>query len=349
MKRFLFIFLILSIFYIYIHIYVADFISRYGFDRNRVRLFFLLLCMFSVSVLFLRRFVYGEFFSYLYFLGFMWMGIVFISAFIFLFSDVALKFYKFDVRYIFFILSGIVLLSICASFKEPSVREITITSDKIKRDYVFYFLSDVHLDFKFKTEIFYRIMKKLDKTDADFIIIGGDLFDPGFVMEDRLKKITSKKVFFVMGNHEYYFGIDRSLRCLHDMEFVNITSGSYIFEDINIIGIDDIKTKDLSVEDVKKTVSYSYKKDLFNIVVSHQPLYFTSIGSIGQLLMISGHTHCGQIFPFHVFTKIFYPWFCGYYENNGSVLYVSSGAGVWGPPLRFFSNNEIVRFNLKRK
>jgi hypothetical protein len=64
--------------------------------------------------------------------------------------------------------------------------------------------------------------------------------------------------------------------------------------------------------------------------------------------MLSGHTHCGQIFPFHIFTRLVYAHFCGEYFKNNSMLYVSKGAGVWGPNMRFLSNNEMVVVNIKK-
>ncbi|MCX7642080.1 MAG: hypothetical protein N2Z20_05540, partial [Elusimicrobiales bacterium] len=88
MKRFIFFFLILSIFYILIHIYIADFLSKSGIDRNRVRFVLLLFALFSILSLFLRRFFYNDFISWFYFFGFLWIGIAFLAFFFFLTSDI---------------------------------------------------------------------------------------------------------------------------------------------------------------------------------------------------------------------------------------------------------------------
>ena len=59
-------------------------------------------------------------------------------------------------------------------------------------------------------------------------------------------------------------------------------------------------------------------------------------------LMLSGHTHYGQIFPFNIFVKIKFKYIYGLYKNIYSKLYVSSGSGCWGPSMRLGTKNEIV-------
>lgn len=123
----------------------------------------------------------------------------------------------------------------------------------------------------------------------------------------------------------------------------------YAFNNINFIGIGDIKTEDINYDEFDKIVSSLYDRNKINILISHQPVYFNRISDNYNLIMLSGHTHCGQIFPFHIFTKLFYRYFCGEYRNKDSYLYVSSGAGTWGPMMRFSSKSEIIVLNLNPK
>jgi predicted MPP superfamily phosphohydrolase len=62
--------------------------------------------------------------------------------------------------------------------------------------------------------------------------------------------------------------------------------------------------------------------------------------------MLSGHTHGGQIFPFTLLVKLFYPYIRGVYEEEGKYLHVSPGTGTWGPPMRLGSNNQITLLEL---
>jgi len=64
--------------------------------------------------------------------------------------------------------------------------------------------------------------------------------------------------------------------------------------------------------------------------------------------MVSGHTHHGQFPPATFFTPLFYPYWAGLYRIRDMFLYVSSGAGFWGPPLRLGSHPEVVALKLRR-
>ncbi len=352
MKKFFIVFVIFSFFYVCLHLYIANFISRYAFEQSKIRLFFLSMCLLSISIVFMRGVFYKDILTYFYLAAFMWMGFVLVTAFVFSLVDFIGIFLKINFKYLFYsacVLSIlIVIYSVVSSLKFPEEKEIVVESNKISRDYVFYFISDLHIDFPFKRSMFCRIMKKLNEGSGEFIVIGGDLFDPGFRMNQCLKNISNKKVFFVMGNHEYYYGIDKSKRDIEMMNFKDITSNSLSYGQLNLIGIDDIHTRGLLFDDVKSFIGKNYKEGYFNIIISHQPLYFKEISNEYDVFMLSGHTHCGQIFPFHIFIKIFYPYFCGKYERKNSVIYVSSGAGVWGPQMRFLSQGEIVKVVVKR-
>ena len=63
--------------------------------------------------------------------------------------------------------------------------------------------------------------------------------------------------------------------------------------------------------------------------------------------MLSGHTHGGQIFPFGFIVRLVYPYFHGLYRRGASSLYVTSGTGQWGPPMRLFTRAELVRYTLR--
>lgn len=352
MKRFFLFFLFVSGFYILFHVYVAYFLTKFFGDKYKLRQLFLLLAMLSISSLFLRRFFYNELVSYIYFFSFLWMGAIFLAAFIFLFADLFYKFTNINFNKIFLI--SVLVWFFCFSysfingFSMPKVNEITFYSNKIDKDYVFYFFSDIHLDFEFKNKVFKKIFEFINNSEAEFVVIGGDLFDPGFRFKEFMKNISKKPVFFVNGNHEYYFGIENVEKYLKLMGFYNITSKSITYGKMNIIGIDDIKTTHLSLEDIKSFLLKKYNKDFFNLIISHQPMYFEELAKDYEFIMISGHTHCGQIFPFHLFTRAAYKYFCGEYSFNKSKLYVSSGAGVWGPNMRLLSKSEVLKIIIKK-
>ena len=85
----------------------------------------------------------------------------------------------------------------------------------------------------------------------------------------------------------------------------------------------------------------------YTVFVSHSPAFVKELDSKLVDLQISGHTHGGQIFPFHLIAKKGNKGFlAGLYDVNGVKLYVSRGAGGWGPPMRLFAPSEITIIRL---
>ena len=110
-----------------------------------------------------------------------------------------------------------------------------------------------------------------------------------------------------------------------------------------MIGIDDLETPINKVSYVNDLI----KENFFNIVICHKPDIWDDLKNTIDL-MLSGHTHNGQIFPFNLIVKLKFKYIYGLYKNNLSKLYVSSGSGCWGPRLRLGSSNEIVNIRLKK-
>jgi hypothetical protein len=83
------------------------------------------------------------------------------------------------------------------------------------------------------------------------------------------------------------------------------------------------------------------------ILLYHQPIQFEKTAKAGIGLQLSGHTHGGQLYPVIFISKQIYPWTPGLHRLGNSYLYVSKGAGTWGPPMRFLAPPEIVHIRLK--
>ena len=80
----------------------------------------------------------------------------------------------------------------------------------------------------------------------------------------------------------------------------------------------------------------------------HKSLIWDQIYSTCDL-MLSGHTHNGQIFPFNFLVRIRFKYKYGFFKKDKSNLYVTSGAGCWGPKMRLGTFNEIIIINLISK
>ena len=113
-------------------------------------------------------------------------------------------------------------------------------------------------------------------------------------------------------------------------------------DEINLIGLSDNISNKSKIEYVDKLS----EENLFNLLIVHKPSIWKK-ASYKANLMLSGHTHNGQIFPFNLIVKLQFPQNYGLYKNNNNHLYVSSGSATWGPKMRIGSNNEIIHFELK--
>ncbi len=224
------------------------------------------------------------------------------------------------------------------------IKTIQIQSNKIQKNKKIIFISDVHLGSNSINHL-KKIIKKINYINPDLILIGGDLIDnSSFNLEelDILNKLENP-IYFVTGNHEYYLSNSKlKIEKLKEFNIKILNNESVLLNDINLIGISDN-------QDIKNQSKIFFSKklnDFFNIVLVHKPSLWKKIKGETNL-MLSGHTHNGQIFPFNFLVSLKFKQKFGIYNYMNSMLYVSSGAGTWGPKIRLGSVNEIVCIEIK--
>jgi predicted MPP superfamily phosphohydrolase len=164
--------------------------------------------------------------------------------------------------------------------------------------------------------------------------------------------------FFVGGNHEKYVDTERALeeisrhgvRILHN-EVVD-THGIYL------VGLDymnpDDETFDMHPSDDKRTIenvlpTLSLPDDKPSVLMHHSPVGTNYVAAKGVDLMVSGHTHAGQMFPGTLFAPLFFPHNSGLYRENKMKVFVSQGAGTFITRIRLGSSNEIDLIRLKAR
>ncbi|MDD5656602.1 MAG: metallophosphoesterase, partial [Elusimicrobia bacterium] len=213
-------------------------------------------------------------------------------------------------------------------------------------------LSDIHLGLSLSPERFARIVERASALDADVIVLAGDILDAGMDGQAEAARIGAglkarRGVFAVLGNHEFYHGAAESTRTFQAMG-ARVLRGevAVLPGGLQIAGVDDIRTARISRTEVDRLLA-GLDPGRPSLFLSHQPLDFEVAAARGVGLMLSGHTHHGQIFPFGLVTRIFYRYVRGLFRREGSWLYVGAGAGHWGPPMRLLSRSEIVRVRLR--
>ncbi len=155
---------------------------------------------------------------------------------------------------------------------------------------------------------------------------------------------------FVYGNHdtawrgESVTGAleDAGVKLLND-QWVQVAPG------LILAGVSDLTTHyraHLKGDPVPKALSGTDPKQA-TLLLSHTPWDADKAASLGADLMLSGHTHGGQIWPNSLFVSGIYPLLAGRYEVNGMTAIVSRGTGLWGPPMRLWHPSEILRITLR--
>ncbi len=216
-------------------------------------------------------------------------------------------------------------------------------------------LSDVHIGPTIGRAWLERVVADVNALDADAVVITGDLVD-GSVQQlrDQVAPLADLKTthgtFFVTGNHEYYSGADawvthlaalgvRTLR--NERATLGRANGGF-----ELAGVDDYNAfgeghgRNLSQALAGRPQSREV------VLLAHQPRQIQEASQHDVGLQLSGHTHGGQLFPWHFFVRLQQPFVRGRHRVGRTQLYISNGTGYWGPPLRIGAAPEITLIEL---
>jgi hypothetical protein len=220
-------------------------------------------------------------------------------------------------------------------------------------------ITDLHLGLIVGERRLERVLSLIRGAEPDLLVCTGDLVDAQMdhlnhlaSLLDQVKPPLGK--FAVLGNHEFYAGIDQSERFLRLAGFTilrgtrDLPGGLFA-----VVGVDDpavlYRQPTASTPEEQETEALAAPGSRpFTLLLKHRPSVRPE--SLGRFdLQLSGHTHKGQIFPFTLVTRLWFPRQDGLYRlAGGSVLYVSRGTGTWGPPMRFLAPPEVTLITVTR-
>ena len=233
---------------------------------------------------------------------------------------------------------------------------VDVKIKNLKQDYKIVQLSDIHIGGLIDKEFIDDIVKRVNLLNPDLVVLTGDLVDIDISKADDainvLKNFKSKYgTYFVVGNHEYFHNIDKIMDKVKSIGIrVLENENVYIGEDskgFNLAGVYDVFGYRVNshIPDINKALKD--KKDSPTVLLAHQPKYIEEVES-GVDLMLSGHTHGGQLLPFKYLVKLAQPYISGLHQHNENLqIYVNKGTGFWGPPMRLGASSEITEINLK--
>jgi hypothetical protein len=208
-------------------------------------------------------------------------------------------------------------------------------------------VSDIHLGHVNGGGFMRRIVSMLTRLQPDIVFITGDLYDGGKVDPDQvaapLKKLSTKfGAYFVTGNHEEFSDSTKYLDAIKGSGIGVLENDKVTINGLQIVGVNDRDSADPHrFRSILKQADLD--RNRASILLTHSPRQMEIAEDAGISLQLSGHTHGGQLFPFTWFTKrIFGEFTYGLKRFGELMVYTSSGAGTWGPPMRVGTRPEIV-------
>jgi len=221
---------------------------------------------------------------------------------------------------------------------------VSITSNKLKSAWRIVHLSDIHAGSRGSAFVDKVVMQTIEhKPDAVFIT--GDLLDSSEVDSKYLQPLAKFNcpVFLCLGNHERYVNLQNAIDAIKANNVQVLRNETTTFKDLEIIGIDDADNADQVATELPLI---KRSNDKFQILLYHRPQGFEAAANSGIDLMLSGHTHAGQVWPFGVLVKRQFPLIKGQHQHKNSTLYVSQGTGTWGPIMRLGTISEMTLIEL---
>ncbi|MGO9829429.1 MAG: metallophosphoesterase [Myxococcaceae bacterium] len=219
-------------------------------------------------------------------------------------------------------------------------------------------ISDLHIHRPMDRRFLQRVVARVNALAPDVVAVTGDLVD-GLVpaVRDFIAPLGELRarfgVYYVTGNHEYYWGgpaweteVDRlGLTVLRNTHRVIARGGS----ELALGGVPDL-------QGIRFHPDHACRPDLAflgappgvpRILLAHQPAAARTAADAGVHLQLSGHTHGGQIFPFHLLVWLSQPVLSGLRKLWGIWVYTHRGTGTWGPRMRLGAAPEIAEITLR--
>jgi predicted MPP superfamily phosphohydrolase len=251
---------------------------------------------------------------------------------------------------------GVVGYGMTQALGAPQLLTVPVTLDKLRKPlsgFRIAVVSDIHLGPLLGRSHTERIVRMINEQEADLVAIVGDLVD-GTVAElgeaaAPLRDLVSRHgSFFVTGNHEYFSGHEQWISELDRLGVNPLRNeGLTVAGGIELVGVNDVTGKSYGdAPDFDRALAGRDRNNPL-VLLAHQPVQVGDASSRGVDLQLSGHTHGGQMVPFNFVVPVQQPSVAGLSKVDDTWLYVSRGAGFWGPPVRVGAPPDITMIELR--
>jgi uncharacterized protein len=257
----------------------------------------------------------------------------------------------------------LLLYGYAEAMRVPRIKKIEVTLERLGRGLDgtrVAMLTDTHYGPIDRARWSARVVQAINALEPDIVCHTGDIADGRAELRHEqsapLGTVQAKLArTYITGNHEYYSGaagwLDRMAElgwdCLHNRHLVVERDGARLV----VAGIDDLTAAGSGLTGHGADLATALAgadADLPVLLLAHQPKQISMAVEHGVDLQISGHTHGGQMWPFHYLVRIDQPALAGLSRHGARTqLYTSRGTGFWGPPFRIFAPSEITLITLR--
>ncbi|WP_324802150.1 metallophosphoesterase [Streptomyces cyaneofuscatus] len=232
----------------------------------------------------------------------------------------------------------------------PSVKRVTVPLAKLPRaahGFRIAVVSDIHIGPILGRAHTRRIVDTINSTSPDLVAVVGDLVDGsvadlGSAAEPLAGLRARHGSFFVTGNHEYFSGAEQWVNHVRELGLIPLENARVEMGGFDLAGVNDIagETEGQGPDFVRALGDRDRGRAA--VLLAHQPVVIHDAVEHGVDLQLSGHTHGGQLWPGNYLAELANPTVAGLEQYGDTQLFVSRGAGAWGPPVRVGAPADIT-------
>ncbi|PJE94803.1 hypothetical protein CUT44_27015 [Streptomyces carminius] len=239
----------------------------------------------------------------------------------------------------------------------PRLKRVTVPLAKLPRaahGYRIAVVSDIHLGPLLGRAHTQRIVDTINRTDPDLVAVVGDLVD-GSVADlgpaaEPLSRLRSRDgSYFVTGNHEYFGDAGEWVDHVRELGVEPLENARRELPHFDLAGVNDLQGEaEGQGPDFRRALG-DRDTSRAAVLLAHQPVLIHEAVDHGVDLQLSGHTHGGQMWPATYVAGLANPTLAGLESYGDTQLYVTRGAGAWGPPVRVGAESDITVVELAAK
>ncbi|MFF3243423.1 metallophosphoesterase [Streptomyces sp. NPDC002870] len=232
----------------------------------------------------------------------------------------------------------------------PRVKRVTVPLGKLPRaahGFRIAVVSDIHLGPILGRAHSQRIVDTINATSPDLVAVVGDLVDGsvadlGAAAEPLAQLRARHGAFFVTGNHEYFSGAEEWVDHVRELGLRPLQNERVEIAGFDLAGVNDVAGEsEGDGPDFGKALG-DRDRARASVLLAHQPVVIHDAVKQGVDLQLSGHTHGGQLWPGNYLAALANPTVAGLEQYGDTQLYVTRGAGAWGPPVRVGASSDIT-------